>query len=163
MAELKLRDDETPSQAIIKKSTETVYVTDESGRKLGVKEPNYLKQTHFMRILPDNSPQRYINMVLPVMYLVSIDDDVVSLPKNELQLDSLLNRLDTDGIIAITQAVKDHFSGDVSPESIELQNLLPKLSTELIADFIEQSKAYIENQQLDDGREQLKKPQPTTD
>jgi hypothetical protein len=102
---------ETPSEALIKDANRTVIVADGRGRKLGIKRAmNALSAFRLARVLgPDayNGPV----MTLAIMYtsVVSINGDPVPFPKTELQLEALIDRLDTDALALIQKTQQQEF------------------------------------------------------
>jgi hypothetical protein len=102
---------ETPSQAIIKDANRVAVVTDERGRKLGVKSvKNGLVKLKLARILgADATIPAVISECMIYCSVVSIDGDPVPFPRNEAELYGLVQRLDIDGLSAAGAAQRDEF------------------------------------------------------
>ena len=86
-------------------------ITAENGKIIGVKYPGPLAQYRFVEALGDASANRvYLGMMLPLIYLHSIDGVVTPLPSSKLQAEGLIERLGEEGIIALSQWINDNLS-----------------------------------------------------
>lgn len=102
--------EETPSQAIVAKAAAQVNVTTPDGRVLTIKKPGVMAQFDMIEMLGDTARNAvYVSMVLPLLYLLAIDGEVVKRPKTKLELRALIERLDEDGIGALGEGVREHF------------------------------------------------------
>ena len=103
MTELTMND--TPSQAIIRTSNAEEFVTDSRGRKIGVRKLKVLERINMLKLVGhgNNDNLIYISSVSPAFLVTSIDGDPVSKPANDLQLNGLLQRLDEEGLEAVTE------------------------------------------------------------
>lgn len=109
-AVVKIREDETPSEAIVAKAAAEVNVPMPDGRVLTIKKPGVFAQYDMIEMLGDTAQNRvYVGMVLPLLYLSAIDGERVRAPKTKLELRALVERLDEDGIGALGEAVREHF------------------------------------------------------
>ena len=107
----------TPTRQAISKATKTVEITDSLGRKIVLKKPPVLAQFRLVEILgPEVSKNHtYINMVLPLLYVESIDGDAVEFPMHKSEVEVLIKRLDDEGIEAVSQAIEAHFQRNSDP------------------------------------------------
>lgn len=108
--------EELPSDQIIKKAAAEVSVTDERGRVIKLKKPGVLAQYRLVEILADSARNEvYMGMVLPLIYVVSIDDEPVFQPSRKSEVEALIQQLDEDGIAAIMAGVQENF-GRIDPD-----------------------------------------------
>jgi len=115
MAKVTIHD--TPTNQVIAKATSEVTVTDARGRQIRLKKPGVLAQYRLIDILGDSAKnQVYVGMCLPLIYVAAIDDDAVYQPVSRKEIDALIQRLDEDGIAAVTMALEEHFSGNQTPD-----------------------------------------------
>jgi hypothetical protein len=109
---------ETPSEALIKDANRTVIVTDDRGRKLGIKRvTNALSMFRLSRVLGSdayNGPA--IGQALMYASVVSINGDPVPFPKTELQLEALIDRLDMEALALIQKTQRQEFGYGAKPE-----------------------------------------------
>jgi hypothetical protein len=106
-----------PSEELIAQATSEVSIVDTKGRTIKIKKPGVLAQYRLVEILGDSaSNQIYMNMVLPLIYVTQIDDDVLPALGSKREVESLIQRLDEDGISSVIQAVQDNF-GTRNPEA----------------------------------------------
>lgn len=109
---------ETPSQQAIAKLATEYQVTDERGRVLTLKKPGALAQYRIVETAGQSADiKTYMQMVLPLIFLIAIDGDPVRQPATKLQLEALITRLGDEGIAAVMQGVREHFGE--SPEGAE--------------------------------------------
>ncbi|PKN07938.1 MAG: hypothetical protein CVU24_17995 [Betaproteobacteria bacterium HGW-Betaproteobacteria-18] len=105
----------TPSEQIVKAASADVLVTDKRGRSFKLKKPGVLAQFRLVEALGDVAKNEvYMGMVLPLIFIVAIDDDPVVQPASKLQVEALIQRLDEDGIEAVMNGVQEHF-GQADP------------------------------------------------
>jgi hypothetical protein len=102
---------ETPSAAVIKDANRIVFVTDERGRKLGVKRAGgALANFRLCRLLGQDAANRALmTYALLITAVVSINGDPVPFPTTMLQLEALIDRVDSDGMRASERAQFDEF------------------------------------------------------
>lgn len=106
----------TPSADLVNNARATVTVTDAKGRAIVLRKPGVLAQYRLVETLGASaSNEVYMSMVLPLIYIESIDGDVVSTAKR-LQIDALIQRLDEEGIKAVMEGVQANF-GAPDPEA----------------------------------------------
>lgn len=128
----------TPTEEILKQTQKEITVTDKRGRKITLKKYTYLRETQFIRMLGDSAQNdRYINGVLPILYVVSIDEDRILTPNTQRELDAIISRLDEDGMLAISKGIMENFMQSVPVGTARLQALIAEMDANLIADLIE--------------------------
>lgn len=105
------------TEALTQKALKTVEVIDNNARVIGLKKPSTLAQFRLVEILGPLAENRvYMNMVLPLVFVTSIEGDPVSMPSTKLQIDALIQRLDDAGVEAVMKGVVEHF-GSVDPDA----------------------------------------------
>lgn len=114
MGDVKL--DVKPSDEVVAQAKQAVEVIDERARVIVLRKPGVLAQYRLVEMLGESAGnQVYMGMVLPLIYVASIDGDPVTVP-NKRQIDVLIQRLDEDGIKAVMEGVSTHF-GAPDPEA----------------------------------------------
>jgi hypothetical protein len=91
-----------PSDEIIKAANEVVLVVAGS-MTIGMKKPNILRQYQIVEALGAQTAKNevFMSMVMPLLWVVSIDGDDQPYIASRRELDSLINRLGDEGIGAI--------------------------------------------------------------
>ena len=108
---------ETPSAQVIAPTQAEYSVTDAQGRTIKLKKPAVLAQYRLVEALGASaSNSAYMNMVLPLIYVVAIDEDVVYPAMKKSEVEALIQRLDEDGIQAVMEGVQEYF-GKADPEA----------------------------------------------
>jgi hypothetical protein len=104
------------AQVLAKASLE-VTVADARGRQITLKRPGVLAQYRIIEIAGLESAKNgvYMSMVMPLMFVTSIDAEPVSPPASKLQLEAFISRLEEDGIEAVMKGVQESF-GESDPE-----------------------------------------------
>ena len=98
-----------------------ITVTDAPGRVLALKRPSVLTQLKLIEILGDTSKnETFMNVVMPALYVKSIDGDEDLMVGTRRQLDALIQRLDEDGLAAISEGIREHFLANSSLEQAEV-------------------------------------------
>lgn len=88
---------------------DTVTITDKKGKKIVLKKPNVLAQYHIVEIVGDSAKnQVYMAMVMPLLYVESIDGVGVSMSKKS-ELEALILRLGDEGVSCVMNAVQENF------------------------------------------------------
>jgi hypothetical protein len=104
-----------PAAAAALKGAE-VKVKDARGRQITLKKPSVLAQYRIVEVAGASAENEvYMSMVLPIVFVTSIDEEFVLQPTSKLQLEALIQRLDEDGIAAVMQGVREHFSAPAAP------------------------------------------------
>lgn len=112
----KLSLNESPSALAVAKAAAEHIIADSRGRKIKLKKPGVLAQFRLIEALGDSAKNEvYMGMVLPLIFVVEIDGDAVSMPNTKREVEALIQRLDEDGISAVSVGVHEHF-GKSDPE-----------------------------------------------
>lgn len=102
MAKLKLGESEglTPSEAVVKAASKVTVLTDSLGRKISVRRPGVLGQFHLVEIVGPELARNpvYLNMTMPVLWVVDIDGEPLHEPASKLELEAALQRLGEEGL-----------------------------------------------------------------
>lgn len=115
---------QTPSEQLIAKASQEVEVVDAKGRKILLRKPGVLAQFRLVEALGDSAKnQTYVAMVLPLIFVASIDGVFVPPLEKKAHVEALISRLDDDGISAVMEAVQGNFAA-TDPEAAkeELKN-----------------------------------------
>lgn len=104
---------ETPSEQLVKEATQEHVVIDRKGRKIRLAKPSVLSQFRIVKVLgPDAAAnQTYVGMIMPLLFVASIEDDPVYFPNTEAEIDALIQRLSDEGIEAVALGVQEHWGG----------------------------------------------------
>ena len=124
MAKVIIEKAETPSESI-KASTVEDTVTDAKGRKIGVRKLKVLERINMLKLIGSGNSDNllYVSSVTPAFLVTSIDGDPVQKPSNELQLNALLQRLDDDGLEAVTGWMAENYKElSAEEQKAELKN-----------------------------------------
>jgi hypothetical protein len=106
-----------PAQQVIADAVKQCSVTDSRGRVITLQRPGILAQFRIVEVVGKDSVENrvYMNMVLPLIYVTSIAGESITLPRNKLQLEALVQLLDEDGIEAVGEGVMANW-GEQDPE-----------------------------------------------
>jgi hypothetical protein len=111
-----LRVEVTPSAELLAAAKQEAEVIDARARVIKLRKPGVLAQYRLVETLGESaSNQVYMGMVLPLIYVASIDGAPVS-ARNKMQIEALIQQLDEDGIKAVMEGVTEHF-GNPDPEA----------------------------------------------
>ncbi|GGY07106.1 hypothetical protein [Paludibacterium paludis] len=100
-----------PAASLQARLDRTVEVTDALGRTLTLKKPGVLDQLHLIETLGATAKNdMYLNIVVPILYVVAIDGDTVYKPASKRELEAIVQRLDEDGLQAVAKGVEEHFA-----------------------------------------------------
>lgn len=103
-----------PSEEIVK--VPEADVLDARARVIKLRKPGVLAQYRLVETLGESaSNQAYMGMVLPLIYVASIDGEAVN-ARTKMQIEALIQRLDEEGIRAVMEGVQEHF-GAPNPEA----------------------------------------------
>jgi hypothetical protein len=104
--------EDSPAQAIVKRASTPVEVTDPLGRKLKVKPIRSLDRYDLARVLgPEGAANPSAMGPAAIAFsVIEIDGEIVATPKTEREIRALIQRLDDEGLEAAAQAHIDHFS-----------------------------------------------------
>jgi LDH2 family malate/lactate/ureidoglycolate dehydrogenase len=107
----------TPAEQAVAKAAAEHVITDGKGRSIKLKRPGVLAQFRLIEALGDTSKNEvYMNMVLPLIFVVEIDGDAVFQPNTKREVEALIQRLDEEGVAAVVSGVQEHF-GASNPEA----------------------------------------------
>lgn len=113
----KLTVNPTPSAEAVAKAVAETSVPDARGRVITLKKPGVLAQYRLVELMGDSAKNEvYMGMVLPLIFVTAIDGDAVTQPRSKREVEALIERLDEDGISAVSVAVQEHF-GPSDPET----------------------------------------------
>lgn len=125
MAKVKLGEEgsvDTPSEAVVKAAAKVIVLKDELGRKISVKRPGVLGQFHLIEIVGPELAKNavYLNMTMPVLWVVDIDGEPVFQPASKLELEATIQRLGEEGLTVLMNFV----IGDDAPGDIDSKEKL---------------------------------------
>lgn len=108
----------TPSEEVVRTGKEEYSVIDACGRTITLKKPGVLAQYRLVEAIGGETAQNqvYMGMVLPIIFVTSIDGLHVPPLSNKAQIEGLIVRLDEHGIAAVAEGVQKHF-GTQNPEA----------------------------------------------
>ena len=106
-----------PAQQVIADAVKQCSVTDSRGRVITLQRPGILAQFRIVEVAGKDSAENriYMNMILPLIYVTSLAGEPITLPKNKLQLEALVQLLDEDGIEAVHKGVQENW-GEPDPD-----------------------------------------------
>lgn len=111
-----MSEQQTPSAALIQDAKAEFTVTDSKGRVITLRKPSVLAQYNIIKMLGDTATnQTYVGMIMPLIFVVKVDGDDVPMPRTQRELDALIQRLDEEGIEAVTVGMEQRF-GKMDPE-----------------------------------------------
>jgi len=106
----------TASQELVNASKSEATVTDAKGREILLKKPGTLAQFRLVEMMGESAKNVvYMNMVLPLIFVASIDGDAVT-KSTKAQIEALIQRLDDEGVEAVVQGVQANW-GSPDPEA----------------------------------------------
>lgn len=116
---------ETPSEAVINKANELVYVTDSKGRKLGLKQPHFLEEFRIVEALGHelSSNTTYMQMLNPLLFLAEIDGESIAAPRTKLAAEGLIQRAGREGYLAVLKGITQHFAVDTKEFENAIKNV----------------------------------------
>ena len=114
----------SPSAQVLARAAADVAITDARGRSLRLGKPGVLAQYRLIEMLGASAAnETYTSMVLPLLYVRSIDDDTEISMTTKRELEALIQRLDEDGVGAVMEAVSKHFgTRDVDATKAAIKN-----------------------------------------
>lgn len=105
-----------PSEELVAAAKAEAEVLDARARVIKLRKPGVLAQYRLVETLGESaSNQVYMSMVLPLIYVASIDG-VPTNARNKMQIEALIQQLDEEGIKAVMEGVQEHF-GSPDPEA----------------------------------------------
>jgi hypothetical protein len=108
MAKLTVNSDQGDSAPQPLPATVSDVVTDSSGRRLKIAQPDILNESRLVSLLGEAAAnQAYmVGYVLPAVMVTAIDDNDIHFPTTKLQVEAQIKRLGRHGL----QAVMDHLT-----------------------------------------------------
>lgn len=108
----------TPTQQMTEDANRAHVVVDSKGRRITLQKPGLLAQFRLVKIVGGDTAMNrvYMGMLLPVTFVVAIDDSPVPAPTTQAQLDALIQRLDEHGLSACAAGLQEHWGDGESAE-----------------------------------------------
>ncbi len=102
----------TPTQQIVRDANRIEFGVDARGRKIGVMRLGMSVQRRVMKALSAESgaKSQYFNLAATAACCVSIDGQSVPFPTSELQIDTLIDRLDQEGLQTVASVIAEEFA-----------------------------------------------------
>lgn len=99
---------EAVSAQVIADGAPPESVTDKKGRVIGLRHLSALRKMQVSKAIgPDNSANSYyLGMSIVASHVTSIDGAPIPFPRNEKQVESIVDRLDDWGVEAVALAIK---------------------------------------------------------
>jgi hypothetical protein len=120
MSQPKVTIKHSPSEHMSAEAKKEFDITDATGRKLTLKKPPFTAQFDLVALLGEKSRNSmYHTMVMPLTYVVAIDNEAVPFPQSERELRALIQRLDEHGYAALADGITEHFAQANSEEGKE--------------------------------------------
>ena len=113
-----------PAAQVIRAAAAEVLVMDATGRLITLRKPGVLAQYRLIEALGDSASNAvYVRMVLPLIYVASIEGDPVTIPSTKMQVEALIQRLDEAGIASVVEGVSANFGrSDPDADKAALKN-----------------------------------------
>ncbi|SDR37657.1 hypothetical protein SAMN05443245_5250 [Paraburkholderia fungorum] len=111
----------TPTQEVLRATSEEFSVTDSLGRVIVLKKPGVLAQFDLIEALGDLAKNDvYRVMCIPAIYVMSIDGAFAPPPSNKTQMRALIARLGEEGFEAINKGIRERFPQEAESEGDEV-------------------------------------------
>ncbi|MFN3886140.1 MAG: hypothetical protein ACK4MG_04205 [Aquabacterium sp.] len=108
---------QTPSAQLIAHAAQEGEVTDGLGRAIKLRKPGVLAQFRLIEAVGDSAKNEvYMAMVMPLLFVASIDGEEVEPIVRKSELEALINRLGDEGVTAVVSKVAETF-GARDPEA----------------------------------------------
>lgn len=108
-----------PSDEIIKVANNVVTVVAGS-MTIGLKKPNVLRHYQIVKVVgADAKNEVYMGMVMPLLWIISIDGDDMPPIGSNRELEALISRIGEDGINAVVNHLNQQAEPTSSEESIK--------------------------------------------
>ena len=104
-------------------SPDVFYITDKKGRKIGLREPEFSAEFDIIHAVgtSKSSDANYMKMVNPLTYVAEIDGIPVKQPRDEAEVNRLINTVGRHAFMPIIEAITKHF-GDADEFQEKLKN-----------------------------------------
>lgn len=98
-------NDDAPSKVLLAPAETTA--SDAAGRVIKLRRPGILAQYRLIEALGDAAAgnDTYVRMVMPILYVVQIDDDAVPPLRTKAEVEALIQRLDDHGMRAVMAGI----------------------------------------------------------
>jgi hypothetical protein len=104
-----------PSEQIIQAANTIEYI-EVDGKKYGLKKPSLLAQFDIVEALGETAQNAtYMQMVMPLLWVVDIDGDSVAMPSTKREVRALIQRVGEDGMKAIMEHLMAK-AAEIAPE-----------------------------------------------
>lgn len=99
---------ETPTQEVLKKANKNVEVTSSDGRIFKIKKAGLLARARLFEVLGDAaSNQMYLSMILPLIYIISINGLPAPGLSSKLEIEGFLEVVGEEGLVAVSDGLKE--------------------------------------------------------
>jgi len=96
---------------LIKRAEKTHEIIDDLGRIITLRKPGMLAQYRFVEMLGRSADsESFMNMTMPLRYVIGIDDDDKVACGTRRELDALIQRLGEEGVTAVMKGVNEQFA-----------------------------------------------------
>lgn len=98
------------SEQVLALAAQKHEVIDSTGRRIVLKRPEPLTEFRFVELLGQSaSNMTWLNMVMPLIFIVRIDDDDCPPFARKSEVDAMIQRLGRPGLLAVASGIKKHF------------------------------------------------------
>jgi hypothetical protein len=105
----------TPSGDLVKEAARVITIETPNGLSVTLRKPGVLSQFRLAKILGEAARnQVYFGMVTPIIFVTSINGAAVNFPNSEREIEATIQRLDEDGVVAVMNAVSEHFGAETA-------------------------------------------------
>lgn len=86
-------------------------VVDSEGRRITLQKPGLLAQFNLVKLVGSEAAENrvYMNMLLPITFVIAIDGVAVPAPQKQAHLDALIQRLGEHGLKACSDGLIKHW------------------------------------------------------
>lgn len=109
---------DAPSVEVVKAATAEASVKDARGRNITLRKPGALAQFRLMEAVGGTNAG-YIHMCMPLIYVAAIDGDTISPIRTKGEVEALVQRLEEDGLVAVSEGVEANFAAPDPSKDIE--------------------------------------------
>lgn len=112
--------DKKPSEKIISNAFDGKEITDSLGRKLRLKKPDILDLYDLMSAIGEDSKSAFCQgMAMNVLYVATIDNQVIEAPKSYREFRATLKRIGEEGLTALMQFMSENSDSNSEKEQTE--------------------------------------------
>ena len=118
------KEPETPTKAAVKSAAQLVYVTDSTGRRLGLRRVPFLEEFRIVEAVGAEraANQAYMGMLQPLLFIAEIDGDQLDFPRTHAQIEALIQRAGHEGFVAAIEGMTEHFAADQKELESKIKN-----------------------------------------